>query len=58
VEVRPAHLVSIVTIWSQREPSVGGDRMGSYDVVPVICFGGRPGWPVVDGRGVGDGASG
>jgi hypothetical protein len=53
-----ARLVSTVTIESQIEPPVGGDRMDRHDVVPVIRLGGRPGWPVVDGRGVGDGASG
>jgi hypothetical protein len=31
-----AHLVSTITIGSQIEPPVGGDRMDRHDVVPVI----------------------
>ena len=47
-----AHAVSTVTIGSQIEPSVCGARKNSHDVVPVIRFGGSPGWFAADGRGV------
>ncbi len=44
--------MNTVTIGVQIEPSVGGARKDSHDVIVIIRFGGRPRWPAVEAAGL------